>query len=281
MKKPYIFGINNFSGVHTLGLKNSVYSLRDFIPDLEIIDEIRLEEDNKIAKNFLTVVETNNKVFNFSDNLIKNNCMPLLFGGDHSIAIGSISATSNNYDNLAIIWVDAHSDIHKEETTISKNIHGMPISYLLGYGNKQLSEIGGFAPKLKPENIVYIGLRDIEDAEKEIIEDLNIKHYYYEDVINMGIENCLKKTLDYLKNNKYIHLQFDFDSMNPKVFPAVSVSAPDGFNEDDVAEIFNILLKEEKIIAIDLVEYNRKNDINNKSLDFAKKLINKILNSKA
>lgn len=277
MKKPYIFGVNNYSGVHVKGLKNSVYDIKEYIPDLEIIDEILEEESDDTAKNFNTVTTTNNKVFEFSNNIIQKDLVPVLFGGDHSIAIGSISASSNNYENIGIIWIDSHSDIHNEKTTISKNIHGMPISYLLGNDDDRLSNIGGFKPKIFAENILFFGLRDIDPPEKEIIEELNIKSYYYDEIKERGIDICFKEGLEYLNKCDYWHLQFDFDSMDPNIFPAVSVPAEDGFNKEEVLYIFDALLDNEKIIAIDLVEYNKSFDENEKSLNFAKKIIDKIL----
>lgn len=282
-KKPYIFGVNNYSGVHIEGLKGSVYELKKYIKNLEIIEEIVEDSNNKeneiIAKNFNTIVTTSNKVFEFSDNIIKNGYLPVLFGGDHSVAIGSISASSNNYKNVGIIWIDAHTDINTEESTITKNIHGMPLSYLLGYGNKLLSNIGGFLPKIKPENILYLGIRDVDPAEKEIIEKLNIKTYCYNEIKKRGIDICLNEGLKYLNKCEFLHLQFDFDSMNPEIFPAVSVPVKDGFTKKDIEYIFNKLLKNNKIIAIDLVEYNKNNDKNGNSFEFVKEIIDKILNN--
>lgn len=282
-KKPYVFGVNNYSGVHIKGLKNSVYDIKEHIKDLKIIDEI-VDESDKFNKGndlkyFNTVVNTNNKVFEFSDNIIKKGYLPILFGGDHSIAIGSISASSNNYDNIGIIWIDSHTDINTEETTVTKNIHGMPLAYLLGYGNNLLSNIGDYKPKIKPENIIYFGIRDVDPPEKEIIQKLNIKSYYYDEIRKRGIEICLKESLEYLNKCKFWHLQFDFDSMNPDIFPGVSVPVKDGFTKEEVEYIFNILLKSEKIIAIDLVEYNKSFDKDNISLNFAKKILDKILES--
>jgi len=284
-KEAYVFGVNNFSGADIDGIENSVYEFKKYIKDIEIIDEIvedinkieRENNNNLIIKNLNTVTNTNTRVFKFSDNLIKKGYIPILIGGDHSVAIGSISASSNNYNNLGIIWIDAHSDINTEETTVTKRIHGMSISYLLGYGNDKLSKIGGYKPKIKPENILYFGLRDIDPPEKEIIEKLNIKSYYYDKIKEKGLKTCLKEGIKYLNKCDFLHIQFDFDSMDPEIFPAISVPAKDGFTKEDVEYIFNELLKIKKIVAIDLVEYNKKFDKNSKSLEFAKEILDKIL----
>lgn len=278
MKKKHIFGVNNYNGVHVEGLKDSLYDIKEYIPEMEIIEEILEDEDDYIAKNFNTVVTTSNNVFEFSDKKIKEGYIPLLFGGDHSVAIGSISATANNYKNLGLLWIDAHTDINTEASSISKNIHGMPVSYLLGNNNEKLSKIGGFKPKLLPDNIVYFGLRDVEPQEKEIINKLNIKSYYYNEIQERGIEICFKEALEYLNKCNSLHIQFDFDSMDPTIFPAVSVPVQSGFNQKEVIYMFDNILSNDKVIAIDLVEYNKSFDKNEESLNFAKKLIDKILN---
>ncbi len=153
----------------------------------------------------------------------------------------------------------------------------MPISYLLGKDNELLSNIGNFKPKILPENILYFGLRDVEPQEKEIIKDLGIKSYYYDEIKERGIQDCFEEGLNYLNKCAFLHIQFDFDSMNPEIFPAVSVPSNDGFTQEEVIYMFDRLFKKENIIAIDLVEYNKSFDENNKSLNFAKKILAKIL----
>lgn len=277
MKKKYIFGVNNYSGVHVQGLKDSVYDIAEFLPSTEIIDEVVEEENELKVKNLNTVVTTNNKVFEFSDQIFKKGMVPVLFGGDHSIAIGSISASANNYENIGVLWIDSHTDINSEATTMSKNIHGMPLSYLLGYDDERLSNIGGYKPKIKPENIVYFGIRDVDPGEKDTISKLNIKSYYYDSIKEKGIEYCLNEALEYLNKCGSIHLQFDFDSMNPEIFPAVSIPVKDGFTKEEVNYIFDTLLPNNKLVAIDLVEYNKSFDKNGECLSFIRGILNKIL----
>ncbi|NLW52014.1 MAG: arginase [Tissierellia bacterium] len=277
MKKPYLYGVNNFSGVKVYGLENSVYDIKEYFTDMKIIDEIELKSNHEKLINLETVADINRRVFEESDKIIKDGYSPLLFGGDHSIAIGSISATANNYDNVGVIWIDAHADINDENTSPTGNIHGMPLSFLLGHGHEKLSEIGGFSPKIRPENIVYLGLRSVDPGEVKAINDLNIKAYYYDEIKEKSIQVVLEETLTYLKDINAWHIQFDFDSMDPYVLPAVSTPVDGGFTKEEVLYMFDKLINDGHVKAIDLVEYNKSNDINNTSLEFAKTLIEKIL----
>lgn len=273
--KTYLYGVNNYSGVAIAGLKDSVYDIKTlYKDDLEIIEEdLGIKETSSKLLNLERVEYFNTKTFEFANSLVKRNTIPVCFAGDHSIAIGTISASSNNYDNLGIIWVDAHADINDENTSPTGNIHGMPLSFLLGYGNKRLSEIGGFSPKIKPENIIYLGLRSVDPGEKEIISKLNIKAYYYDEIEEIGLGKVLEETIEKFSNVENIHLSFDFDSMNPNIFSAVSTPVKGGFNKEDVLEIFNKVSKTKKIKAIDLVEYNKTKDMEANSLHFAIELL--------
>lgn len=270
-----LYGINNFSGVKIPGLKDSVYKIKEvYDNDLEILEEdpsINISHPKLI--NLGRVSDINKKAFEFADKILENGKSPLLFAGDHSIAIGSISATAKHFDNVGVIWIDAHADINTEATTPSGNIHGMPLAFLLGDGTPELSEIGSFKPKLKAENIIYLGLRSVDPGEKEIIKDLGITAYYYDEIAERGIDAVLEESLKKFENLSNIHLSFDFDSMEPSVFPAVTTDVVGGFSQEEVFAIFKAFLETEKVRSIDLVEFNYSRDEDDKSLKFAIELL--------
>lgn len=276
MENSNLYGSNNYSGVAIQGLKDSVYDVKDNYDDSIIIieeDPTIEEEVNHNLINLNKVAYINTQVFEKADSLMKAGKSPILFGGDHSIAIGTVSATSANYENLGLIWIDAHADINSEDTTPTGNIHGMPIFFLMGEGNKKLSTIGGNKVKIKPENIVYLGLRSVDEGEVEIINRLNIKAYYYDEIEKRGLDTVLKETISYLSKCDNIHMSFDFDSMDPYVFPAVSTPVDKGFSIEDVYSIFDNILSTKKVRSIDLVEYNKYFDDQGKSLKFAMELM--------
>lgn len=201
---------------------------------------------------------------------------PVMIAGDHSIGMASVAATAANYDNLGLVWVDAHSDINTDTTSTTGNIHGMPIASLLGLGSQELTQISGEKACLKPENILYLGLRDLDPAETEFLNNLPIKAYYYDEIAVRGLSEVLAeiKTTWQMEN---IHLSFDFDSMDPQLMPGVSVPVPAGFTEDDALTILDFFKNNFKCRSFDFVEYNRTNDIADQSLQICLKLIKSVL----
>lgn len=277
--QKYLYLVNNYSGVETEGLKDSVYSIKEkYRKGLEVIEEdINKKGGKDNLKNFDRVLDINKKIFEFSDKIIKESEVPVVFAGDHSMAIGSISASSYNYDDLLVIWIDAHTDINDETTTPSGNIHGMPVNFLLSNRDNELSQIGGFSPKLKKENIIYLGLRSVDPGEEKIIQENRIKAFYYKDIQRRGLKNVLKEISEEIKKHSNIHVSFDFDSMGPNVFPAVSTPVEGGFTKEDVKEIFSFLQNTSKVVAVDLVEYNKQKDKDDISINFAIELLEKVM----
>lgn len=237
-----------------------------------------MPEDNLVnLKHLNSVVATCTAIAKYHHRVIAHKDTPLFVAGDHSAVIGSISASSINYDNLGLIWIDAHPDINTPETTITGNIHGIPVSALLGMGETPLTKILSSQPKLQPDNIVMIGLRDIDPPEAEILEDLNIKYYTYDEVLEIGLEKCISESAEYLSHLDAVHLSFDVDSMDPLLMPGVSVPVASGFNQTDVYMMLNTFLTELPIMALDIVEFNMVHDVDRITSDFVSDLIQRIL----
>src|SRR5699024_10283985 len=125
-----------------------------------------------ILRNLHEVAITNERLAKKVAQQVELGRFPLVLGGDHSIAIGTLAGVSHHYENLGLIWYDAHGDINTEETTPSGNIHGMPLAISLGLGHERLTSIMKANPKVKPEHIVLIGIRDLDDGEKELLKRL-------------------------------------------------------------------------------------------------------------
>lgn len=160
-------------------LKNIGHSVEDK-GDIAVpaVDVEKFKGKQEGLRNLNEIIEVSENLSNAVSSSIKNQAFPLIIGGDHSIAIGSISGVSQHYENLGIIWYDAHGDLNIPEESPSGNIHGMPLRVLLGDGDKQLVNISGYAPKVKPENIVLIGMRDLDVGERDFIREIISKLYY-------------------------------------------------------------------------------------------------------
>src|SRR5690625_4171635 len=179
------------SAIRYAGITTKLEHLQFRVHYLEDIDIPRPprrkvnREDN--LRNLNEVVEANEKLAQLVKEQVEKEFFPLVLGGEHSIAIGSIAGLTNHYKNLGVIWYDAHGDINTVETSPTGNIHGMPLAVNLGLGHPKLTTILKDAPKVKPENIVMVGIRCLDEGEKELLRELNVKVYTMHEIDRLGM----------------------------------------------------------------------------------------------
>lgn len=271
----HIFGCPMHFGVGDKGLTYSLDYLNDYCKDLEItmLPEITMpEQDIPTLRNLNSVIATCEQIAEEGYAALKRGETPLFIAGDHSSVMGTISASSAYHDELGLIWIDAHPDINTDKTTTTGNIHGMPVAALLGMGEPSLTSILTPDVKLRPENIVMLGLRDIDPPEMEFLKDLNIKYYTWEDIQNIGLEKCVADTIAYLSHLKSVHISFDIDAMDPEIMPGVSVPVKGGFNQDESLFTMGQLMKHLPVVSYDIVEFNAEHDIDDLTVEFAENL---------
>lgn len=190
--------------------------------------------------------------------------MVLTLGGDHSIAIGTIAGTAKAVRErlgreIAVIWVDAHSDINTPETSDSGNIHGMPVAFITGLAKEDKPEYFGW---LKPEHmlnvhkLVYIGLRDVDAAEKRILRENGIKAFSMFDIDRHGIGRVVEMALAHIGNDTPIHLSFDVDALDPMWAPSTGTPVRGGLTLREGDFICESVHLTGNLVAIDLVEVN-------------------------
>jgi arginase len=235
----------------------------------EFAPQILMNEIKKYAKNFQNITIADNEFSNNSgyqklyDMSIDeyNNIIPtkiltkiLTLGGDHSIGLATVMSSLYKYkENLKVVWVDAHADINTFETSFSKNKHGMPLSPTFQLMESWI-KIREDQYYMKPHQLVYIGLRSVDEPEKEIIKNLGIEAYYASDVRNIGIENIMKNIIK--DNNTTYHLSLDIDGIDPKYTPSTGTAEGEGITLDDGIYIVDSLVKTNNLKAFDLVEFN-------------------------
>jgi len=187
----------------------------------------------------------------------KNGQLPVTLGGDHSLAMGTISGTLDTYPDACVVWIDAHADINTTETTGSGNIHGMPVSFLLGIGSK-IPEFSWVKAALKPERLVYIGLRDIDSGEKRLLKENNIKAFSMHEVDKYGIGKVVEMALDHVnpKRDLPIHLSFDVDALDPSVAPSTGTPVRGGLTFREGHYICEAIHETGLLVALDLMEVN-------------------------
>lgn len=210
------------------------------------------------------VMEFNKKLYEKTLDSFQNGNLPIMIGGDHSGAIGTVSAALDYYQgDVSVIWIDSHLDIHTDEDTPSGNIHGIPLSVCIGRCSKKELRIG--KNKLKPSNLYYIGPRDdgkgFEQEEIDYVRKENISCYMDEEVHKRGIKQIVEEITKKVKT-KYVHLSFDFDSIKTEDFPSVNVLyqgtfvGKGGISFEIAKETIEELLTKLRVCSIDLVEYN-------------------------
>ncbi|KAF8911040.1 arginase [Gymnopilus junonius] len=183
--------------------------------------------------------------------------LPVTLGGDHSLAMGTISGTLSKYPDACVIWIDAHADINTAETTKSGNIHGMPVSFLLGLGPK-VDEFSWVKPLLRTDRLVYIGLRDVDAGEKKILRDNNIKAFSMHEVDKYGIGKVVEIALDHVNpgRDRPIHLSFDVDALDPSVAPSTGTPVRGGLTFREGHYICEAIYETGLLVALDLMEVN-------------------------
>lgn len=213
---------------------------------------------------------------------LENSTLPLVIGGDHALAIGSIAGASKYFENdLAVVWVDAHGDINTLETSPSGNIHGMPLASSMGIGHETLTNIYSSSQKVKPENVFLLGCRDLDLGELEIIKNYNLNIWTMRDIKDKGISTVLKELLEAInkKNIKNIHLSFDIDSLDPKYVPGTGTPVEDGLSFSEGKEVLETILNTSLVKSMDFVEFNPVLDKNKKTLETCIELLKVISNN--
>nr|XP_045010183.1 arginase-2, mitochondrial [Jaculus jaculus] len=182
-------------------------------------------------------------------------------GGDHSLAIGTISGHARHCPDLCVIWVDAHADINTPLTTLTGNLHGQPVSFLLRELQDKVPQLPGFSwikPCISSPNIVYIGLRDVDPAEHFILKNYDIQYFSMRDIDQLGIQKVMEQTFDLLigKRQRPIHLSFDIDAFDPTLAPATGTPVVGGLTYREGMYITEEIHNTGLLSALDLVEVN-------------------------
>src|SRR5690554_923271 len=235
---PLMYGANKSgleNGINMI--KNSIS--KDKLIEIEISGNINVEQK---MRNLDIVLNTARNLAHEVEYVLNDNNFPLIIGGDHSVSLGSISASSKYHENLGVIWIDAHGDMNTNETSPSGNIHGMVLAALQGFGNNRLQNILTNGVKVSTQNIVIIGVRDLDVEEEQLMKQVNIMYITYKEILEKGLENVMKQVQEYLKGRvKHMHISLDLDSMDPVISPGVSVPVQGGFNKNDIRYINDFL----------------------------------------
>jgi arginase len=212
------------------------------------------------------------------EEILKAAQLPLILGGDHSIAIGSFAGAASYYkkqnETLGLIWFDAHADMNTPETTPSGNIHGMPLAALLGYGTPELTNIGGFAPKLNPKLCAHVGARDIDSGEREMIKKLGVRFFTMREIDERGMKDVMDEAIKIASGGTAGYgVTFDVDVLDPGDAPGSGTLVRGGLTYREAHLGMEKIAEAGGMRLLEIVEINTALDVNNKTAELGVELI--------
>ncbi|QAS52634.1 arginase [Halobacillus litoralis] len=262
------------SAIRYAGMVERLEQLQYDIEDLGDIEIPRPEQKMEVKqdnlRNLNEIVEGSRRLAEKVDEVVESKRFPLVLGGDHSIAMGTLAGIAKHYENLGVIWYDAHGDLNTGDSSPSGNIHGMPLAVSLGIGHEKLTGIFGGGPKIKPENIVIVGARSLDEGERVLIEEKGIKVYTMHEVDRMGMTQVMEETMDYLKDRTDgVHLSLDLDGLDPSDAPGVGTPVMGGLSYRESHLAMEMLHQSKMITSAEFVEVNPILDEKNKTASVA------------
>jgi len=211
------------------------------------------------------------------EKIVSGGGFPLVLGGDHSLAIGTIAGLASYCKEkgrkLGVLWIDAHGDLNTEKTTPSGNIHGMPLAASIGLGAIELTSVGGDFRKVDPKNVVLLATRDLDDGERKHIRQHGVNIFTMEEIDKNGMSVVMAKALRKLGRVDHLHVSLDLDSVDPSVAPGVGTPVKGGLNYREAHLMMEELHDDGKMASLEVVEVNPILDNRNQSAEFAVELI--------
>ncbi|WP_034297038.1 arginase [Herbaspirillum sp. RV1423] len=203
--------------------------------------------------------------------------LPVLLGGDHALAIGSIAAVAQycreQGKKLLVLWLDAHADANTNTSTPTGNIHGMPVSCLLGIGPEQLTGIGGKVPALAPDAIRQIGIRSVDREEKQHLRELGLRVYDMRHIDEYGMRVAMEQALAGIDVDTHLHVSFDIDFLDPAVAPGVGTAVPGGPTYRETQLCMEMIADTGRLASLDVMELNPACDVRNQTAELVVELV--------
>jgi arginase len=239
-----------------------------YAPIREQIQETEHTPEDGLAHNVPSIFRVCQIVYEHMKQSIAANETVISLGGDHSMAIGTVSAAIERPDRVGVLWIDAHGDFNTPQTTPSGNVHGMVVASLMGMGPVTIGE-----RRLTPRQIAMIGIRDLDADEKIALSQSGIKVFTMRDIDENGMANVVRTALDALGDVGAIHISLDMDALDPQVASGVGTPVPGGLTYREAHLLMEILADDGRVRSLDVVEVNPILDMGNRTAEIAVELI--------
>ena len=246
--------------------------------DIVIKNIEELKVGNERARYLPEIARAATAVARKVERIIGLKHFPLVLGGDHSIAVGTVSGIAafahSQGKKLGLLWVDAHGDINTPETSPSGNIHGMPLAALLGFGAPELTSVGGPTPKVDPANVALVGIRSLDAGEKKRLKETGVQVHTMSDLDRHGVPSVMKRALAQVTaGTDFVHVSLDLDAVDPSVTPGVGTPVKGGLDYREAHLIMEVIADAGVMTSLELVEVNPILDERNASAEFAVELV--------
>lgn len=282
--------------IAAINAENDFFNRYPFIDVPTHNESIYDKVNNTFAKRINFVAEQCERLCDVTSMVLRQQHFPLVISGDHSSALGTLAGITHAHPGktVAAIWIDAHADLHTPLSSPSGNIHGMPLAAALGLDNEkygvntideatkkswdQIKALGGGQPKIKPEHLLYFGLRSTEEAEDNVIEDLGIRTYAVHEIRYRSMAVCLQEAIESLKEVDLIYITFDVDSMDcDLISKGTGTPVSKGFDPAEIKQLIQGFISTDKVVCLEVCEINPLLDEKgNKMAETAFEIVNEI-----
>jgi len=246
--------------------------------DLDIKNMEEIPIGNRRARYLKEIARASTLLARTVERVLDRKRFPLVLGGDHSIAVGTIAGVAahcrHHHKRLGLLWVDAHGDIHVPRTSPSGNIHGMPLAALFGMGPKELTSVGGAGAKLDPTRVALVGIRSLEDGERRHLHDLGIRVYTMSEIDRDGVHTVMSDALARVTDGTdCLHVSFDLDAVDPALAPGVGTPVKGGLDLREAHTVMELIAASKRMTSMEVVEVNPILDERNRSAQLAVELL--------
>lgn len=253
--------------------------LQDLGHEVDNLDSIRVPEPETRSpgepklKYLDQILSCTRELAQRVEDRIRQGSLPMVLGGDHSIALGSISGAANALGTIGVVWFDAHADFNSPETTPSGNIHGMILAALAGYGDPRLINAAGKGPHVDPAHIVIVGARELDPGERELLRQAGVSVRTMTDIDRRGMDAITREAIDLATaGTDHLHVSFDMDVVDPSEAPGVGTPIPGGITYREAHLAMELVAESGKLASLDLVEVNPILDRENRTAHLATEL---------
>ncbi len=213
------------------------------------------------ARYLTQIAHTCVRLMEMTEHAADQSKAPLVLGGDHSISVGTISGIANHYrkagDKIGLIWIDAHADMNTPQSSPSGNVHGMPLACSIGLGPRELSHLGGYAPKVDAANVAIVGLRSVDEAERELVRAAGVHAYTMRDLDERGLRSVIQEAIERVsKGTAGFHLSFDMDAVDPSEAPGVGTPVRGGITYREAHLAMETICDSGRMTSMEIVEVN-------------------------